>query len=122
MANDETVVLSVAGKQYSGWTSVMLRRMYGGACSDFEFTASENLDTSATDFSNWKINPGDSCTITLAGILAFTVYVFPRQGSFNSRQHGLLISGRSLTADAVDSSAPVNGGQYKGYTFQALAS
>ncbi|SHN86756.1 phage baseplate assembly protein [Bradyrhizobium erythrophlei] len=118
----EIAILKVAGKQYTGWTSVMLRRMYGGACSDFEFTATEQMDTGSKDFSNWKINPGDSCTITLAGILAFTGFVFVRQGSFNAGQHGLLIQGRSVTADAVDSSAPVNGGQYKGYTFQALAS
>lgn len=123
MANQsETAVLSVGGKQYSGWTSVMLRRIYGGACSDFEFTATEQMDTGMQDFASWKINPGDSCTITLAGILAFTGYVFRRLPAFNSKQHGLQIIGRSLTADAVDSSAVVNGGQYKGYTFQALAS
>jgi prophage tail gpP-like protein len=119
---DETAVLTVAGQQYTGWTSVMVRRVYGGACSDFEFTAAEPLDTGSTDFSDWRIKPGDQCTITLAGILAFTGYVFVRQGSFNAAQHGLMVMGRSLTADAVDSSAPVNGGQYKGYTFQALAS
>ncbi len=118
----ETAVLTVGGRAYSGWTSVMLRRVYGGACSDFEFTAAEPLDTGTTDYSNWKISVGDQCTIMLAGILAFTGYVFVRQGSFNATQHGLMVTGRSLTADAVDSSAPVNGGQYKGYTFQALAS
>ncbi len=117
----ETAVLTVGGRNYSGWTSVMVRRIYGGACSDFGFTAAEPLD-GTTDFSSWRISVGDQCTITLAGILAFTGYVFVRQGSFNATQHGLMVTGRSLTADAVDSSAPVNGGQYKGYTFQALAS
>jgi prophage tail gpP-like protein len=118
----ETAVLTVAGKSYSGWTSMMVRRIYGGTCSDFEFTAAEPLDTGTTDFSNWRISPGDPCTVTLAGILAFTGYVFVRQGAFSAKQHGLMITGRSLTADAVDSSMPINGGQYKGYTFQALAS
>lgn len=123
MANaSETAVLTVAGRNYTGWTSVMLRRVYGGACSDFEFTAAEPLDTGTMDFTDWRITAGDKCTITLAGILAFTGYVFARQGSFDEAQHGLMVTGRSLTADAVDSSAPVNGGQYKGYTFQALAS
>src|SRR6202035_4502607 len=58
----------------------------------------------------------------LAGILAFTGYVFVRQAAFDARTKGLRVTGKSLTADAVDSSAPVNGGQYKGYTFQAIAS
>ena len=45
MANPaETAVLTVAGKKYSAWTSVMLRRVYGGACSDFMFTAAEPID------------------------------------------------------------------------------
>lgn len=118
---NETVVLTVAGKNYTGWTSVMVRRVYGGACSDFELAVAQPIDTGSADFSSWKISNGDQCTITLAGILAFTGYVFVRQGSFNAKQHGLMVTGRSLTADAVDSSAPVNGGQYKGYTFQALA-
>lgn len=124
MANSaETAVLTVAGKAYTGWTSVMVRRAYGATASEFEFTAAEPLDVSSdTSFANWRITPGDKCTVTLAGILAFTGYVFVRQGSFNATHHGLLISGRSLTADAVDSSAPVDGGQYKVYTFQALAS
>ncbi|HLH95002.1 MAG TPA: hypothetical protein VKW08_07780 [Xanthobacteraceae bacterium] len=117
----ETAVLSVNGRAYSGWTSVTLRRLYGGACSDFEFTAAEPLDGDA-NFQAWRIKPGDQCTITLAGILAFTGYVFVRQGSFDADRHGLMVAGRSLTADAVDSSAVINGGQYKGYTFQAIAS
>lgn len=117
----ETAVLTVNGRAYSGWTSVMVRRLYGGACSDFEFTAAEPLDAAA-DFASWRITPGDKCTVTLAGILAFTGYVFVRQGSFNPQLHGLMVTGRSLTADAVDSSAPVNGGQYKGYSFEAIAS
>lgn len=118
----ETAVLTVAGKAYTGWTSVMVRRAYGATASEFEFTAAEPLDTGDTNFSNWRIAPGDKCTVTLAGILAFTGYVFVRQGSFNARQKGLMVTGRSYTADAVDSSAPVNGGgQYKGYGFRALA-
>jgi prophage tail gpP-like protein len=122
MANpDEIAVLAVNGKQYTGWTSIMVRRAYGATCSDFEFTSVQPLD-SGLDFSNWKIAPHDSCTITLAGILAFSGFVFIRQSSFNAGKRGLLIQGRSKTSDAVDSSAPVDGGQFKGYGFQALAS
>jgi prophage tail gpP-like protein len=121
MANaSETVALTVAGQKYTGWTSVMVRRVYGGACSDFQLSVAQPIDTGATNFSSWKIKNNDQCTITLGGVLAFTGYVFVRQTAFDAKQHGLMVTGRSLTADAVDSSAPVNGGQYKGYTFQAL--
>lgn len=116
----ETAVLTVAGRKYTGWTSVMVQRAYGATCSHFELTVAQPIDTGSAEFTNWKINPGDQCTVTLAGILAFTGYVFVRQGSFNAGQHGLMVTGRSLTADAVDSSVMVNGGQYKGYGFQAI--
>jgi prophage tail gpP-like protein len=117
----EIAVLNVGGRKYTGWTSIMLERTYGATCSHFEFASVQPLD-SGLDFKNWKIAPHDSCTITLGGILAFTGYVFVRQSAFNAQKRGLLVTGRSKTADAVDSSVPVNGGQYKGYTFQALAS
>jgi prophage tail gpP-like protein len=117
----EIAVLAVNGRQYIGWTSIMLRRAYGASCSDFEFAAVQPIDSSL-DFSNWKIAPHDSCTITLAGILAFTGYVFVRQPAFNAKTSGLVVTGRSRTADAVDSAAPVDGGQFKGFSFQALAS
>jgi prophage tail gpP-like protein len=117
--SSEAAVLTVAGRNYTNWTSVMVRRAYGGTASECEFTAAEPLDTD-TDFSNWKISPGDQCTVKLAGILAFTGFVFVRQGSFNAGQHGLMVTCRSVTADAVDSTALTQ--QYKGYAFQALAS
>ena len=99
----------------------MVRRAYGASCSDFEFASVTPLDANL-NFSNWKIAPHDSCAIQLGGILAFTGYVFVRQSAFNATKRGLLITGRSRTADAVDSSASVEGGQFKGYTFSALAS
>jgi prophage tail gpP-like protein len=118
----ETALLSVGGKAYPIWTSVMVRRVYGSSVgSEFEFTAADPLDAKP-DFQNWKIIPGDLCTVTLAGVLACTGYVFVRHPSFNASTHGLKIAGRSLIADAVDSSATIGGGQYKGYTFQQIAS
>jgi prophage tail gpP-like protein len=116
----EIAILAINGRQYSGWTSIMVRRAYGASCSDFEFASVQPIGSSL-DFSNWKIAPHDSCAIQLGGILAFTGFVFVRQSAFNATRRGLIITGRSLTADAVDSSASVDGGQFKGYGFQALA-
>jgi prophage tail gpP-like protein len=121
----ETASLSINGQLFSAWTSMSVTRVYGSSIgSEFEFECAEPLDTStdSIDFTTWKIIPGDRCTVTLAGILACTGYVFVRHPSFTAEAHGLKITGRSLTADAVDSSAPIKGGQYDGYTFQALAS
>jgi prophage tail gpP-like protein len=118
----ETAVLTVNGRQYSAWTSIMVRRTYGSSFgSEFEFECAEPLDTATLNFADWKIVPGDLCTVTLAGILACTGYVFVRHPSFTAQRHGVKVTGRSLIADAVDSSAPIRAGEYNGYTFQAIA-
>jgi len=117
----EIAVLSVNGTKFSAWTDFWLRRDYMGVASTFQFSATEAIDAN-TQFQNWRIQPGDQCTITLAGILALTGHIDVRQGSYNKNEHGVLFAGRSNTADAVDSSANVKGSQFKGYTFQQVAS
>lgn len=117
----EIAVLSVNGTKFSAWTDFWLRRDYMGVASTFQFSATEAIDAN-TQFQNWRIQPGDQCTITLAGILALTGHIDVRQGSYNKNEHGVLFAGRSKTADAVDSSANVKGSQFKGYTFQQIAS
>ncbi len=116
----EIAVLSVNGSMYSAWTDFWLRREYGAAASTFQFAATEKIDANGA-FQNWRIQPGDSCTITLAGLLAFTGYIDVRQGSYNKTEHGILFAGRSVSAEAVDSSAIIKGGQFGGYTFEQLA-
>lgn len=117
----EVAVLTVNGSNYSAWTDFWLRRDYMGVASFFQFSATEAIDAN-NEFQDWRIQPGDTCYIYLAGILALTGYIDVRQGAFNKTEHGVLFCGRSTTADAVDSSANVSGGQYKGYTFQQIAS
>ena len=118
----ETATLIVNGRAYAAWTSIMVRRVYASSWgSEFEFECVEPLDANL-DFSDWKITPGDSVTVTLAGVVACTGFVFVRHPSFNAERRGLKITSRSKIADAVDSSAIIDGGQYKGYTFQAIAS
>lgn len=116
----EIAVLAVNGKRYGAWKSFWLRREYGAPASDFEFTAAEPIDATGA-FQDWRIQPGDSCNITLAGILALTGHIEVRQGSYNAREHGVMFRGRSNTADAVDSSASVKGGQFRNYTFGQIA-
>lgn len=116
----EIAVLTVNGQKYSAWESFWLRRAFGAACSDFSFTAVEDI-SSAGKFQEWRIQPGDDCTITLAGVLALTGYINVRQGAFTAKAHAVQFQGRSNTADPVDSSAVLKGGQLKGYGFEAIA-
>jgi prophage tail gpP-like protein len=117
---DDLAVLKVNGKNYGAWTSMKVVRTYGAGTSAFEFSATEPLDVPIAA-SNWKINPGDQCVVQLAGITAITGYIFTRQPAFDAASHGVIFTGRSLTADGVDSAAAVPSGEFKGYTFEAIA-
>jgi prophage tail gpP-like protein len=116
----EIAVLNVGSQAYQAWETFWLRRGISDAASTFAFTASEPIDSTGA-FQNWRIQPGDSCNITLAGIPALTGKIDIRQGSYNSKQHGVMFQGRSLTRDAVDASVQVKGGQFKNYPFQPIA-
>lgn len=116
----EVATLIINGTPYRDWTSVMVRREYGAAVSEFQFSCTEGVPF-AKDWAAMRIKPGDACTILLAGQLALTGYVYLRQASYDARRHGVMIIGRSLTGDVVDSSAPVNTGEFKNQNWEAIA-
>lgn len=121
-SQDEIAVISVNGRLYRSWTAVRVTHTYGSDHgSDFQVEGIEPINAPNLNSTDWRIVPGDRCSVTLAGILAFTGHVYVRHASFKAEIMGVKITGRSLGADAVDSSAPVKGGSYKGYTFTAIA-
>jgi prophage tail gpP-like protein len=87
----ETAVLTVKGRDYNDWESVsvkhQLREMPAMSC---RFTCSEGSPL-AKLLSMMQIMPGDPCTVTLAGILAFTGKVTTRQVVVDARRHHIEI-------------------------------
>ncbi len=91
----ELAILTVNGQNYQDWESVTVRHAhYQAPYFTFRFTCSEGAPLSK----NWaamRIRPGDACTITLAGQLAFAGLVHTRQVFYDGRRHYIEIQGAS---------------------------
>lgn len=68
-----------------------------------------------------RLKEGDPCQIVLAGKLVIDGFIEVRQVSYDARQFGVCIQGRSSAGDMVDSSVDLPGGQFRGYTLEAIA-
>jgi prophage tail gpP-like protein len=89
----ELAILTVNGQKYQEWESVLVRHAkYETPFYTFRFTCSEDIPL-AKNFSVLQIKPGDYCTITLAGELAFNGLVHTRQVFYNDRRHQIEIQG-----------------------------
>jgi prophage tail gpP-like protein len=117
---NETVELTVNGTIYKDWTTVLVRREYGVAVSHFQFTCTEAVPL-ARVVTSLQIKPGDACTVKLAGHLAIAGHVYLRQASYDANRHGVMIVGRSKTGDLVDSSAPLDTGEFKEQPWESIA-
>jgi prophage tail gpP-like protein len=91
VAPTEIAILTVNGTNYQDWETVsvkhQLREMPAMSC---RFTCSEASPLSV-HLSKLQIMPGMSCTVTLAGQLAFTGKVTTRQVFVDARRHHIEI-------------------------------
>lgn len=91
----ELAILTVNGQKYQDWESVMVRHAKKEApFFTFRFTCSEGMPL-VKNFAALRIRPGDSCTITLAGELAFAGLVHTRQVYYDANRHYIEIQGAS---------------------------
>lgn len=102
-------VVVIGSSQYRDWTKVSVKRSLKGGASTFNLEVTEA--TAVPPFTaQRRIKPGDSCTVLLDGILAVTGSVDAVSYDYDDNSHRVSISGRSKTADPVDSSAELKGG------------
>jgi prophage tail gpP-like protein len=97
--------LTINGQDFRDWETVMVRHAVREVPAyRFRFTCSEATPMAK----NWgvlQIRPGDSCTITLAGELAFTGRVSTRQVYYDKQRHYIEIQG--ATNEELTKSSPV---------------
>lgn len=112
------LVLRIKGKDYGGWLSMRVRLDLQTAAREFACEVSERWPKQTQ---TWQIKPGDPVQVLLDGDLVVTGYVDVYSPSFDGRSHRVEVRGRSKTADLVDGSAIVDGGQFKGLTVDEIA-
>jgi prophage tail gpP-like protein len=87
----EIAILTVKGQDYQDWESVSVKHQYREMPAfSCRFTCSERSPLS-NHLAKLQIMPGDECTVTLAGKLAFTGKVTTRQVFADARRHHIEI-------------------------------
>ncbi|WP_028167558.1 phage baseplate assembly protein [Bradyrhizobium elkanii] len=114
----EVAQLVVAGLIFEDWETVEVSSDWAEAFSHFKFTAAER-DTEVTTargrvplWQKLQFKPDDQCTILLAGQLAITGFIEVRQVAYDATQHGVMLIGKSLTANAAKSSVDTKTGNF----------
>lgn len=113
-----TVELLIDGTRFSGWTSVRVTRGLDRAAADFNVEVTERWPRQDQP---WIIAPGAACRVLLDGDVVIDGHVDSYAPSFSASSHMVAITGRSKTADLVDCSVRVPGGQFRGYDLAQVA-
>lgn len=107
----EELILTVGGRELSGWTEVRVTRGIERCPSDFQIGMTERFPGEPDSF---VVQPGDPCTVKLGDDLVLTGYVDRVIYGIGPEQHAITIVGRSKCEDLVDCSAEWPGGQISG--------
>jgi prophage tail gpP-like protein len=102
MANPD-VRLKVDGSLYGGWREISIRRSMEYLCAAFDLTLTDRWSGASTAR---PVRPGAACTVLVDGSPVIAGYVDDASPSYTDRRHGIRVSGRDLTGDLLDCSAP----------------
>ena len=114
----DDIVLTIDGMVYCGWTQMRVERAITQFASTFEIAVSERWLGRSNP---WPIQPWSCCQVFIGGDLVLTGYVDCYNPSYSATAHTVRIAGRSKTADLVDCTPEINGGQYNGWKLDAIA-
>jgi prophage tail gpP-like protein len=119
MAAPDEITLTVGGQEYWGWHELRATTHLKRGAADFDIGVSEAWELAA--IKPWQIAPGASAVLALGGKPIVTGYVDEYAPSYGGDSHKVRIAGRSKTCDLVDCMPEITGGQFVGYTLDAVA-
>lgn len=93
-----TLLIEVNGVEYRNFKSASVTTQIDAVAGTFEFEA---VSTQARPL---PIRQGDKCKIVVDGEAVLTGYIETLDVDYDSSSHGITLSGRSKTADIIDSS------------------
>jgi prophage tail gpP-like protein len=104
----DPLTLLVDGARYGGWKDVKVTRGIERAAASFDLSVSEHWPGIRD---RWRIPEGALCELYIGADKVITGYVDKVEASYDKGKHAVRVSGRSKTADLIDCSAIVEGGQ-----------
>lgn len=113
----ESVVLTVDGQQWDGWTEMSITSSLEAIAGEFDLT----VTTQWSEASPRVIRQGMPCTVALGSDTVVTGYIDDFIPSYDAENVSIRVTGRDKTGDLVDSSVVHKSGQWKGVRLEKLA-
>lgn len=113
----ESVVLTVDGQQWDGWTEMSITSSLEAIAGEFDLT----VTTQWSEASPRVIRQGMPCTVALGSDTVLTGYIDDFIPSYDAENVSIRVTGRDKTGDLVDSSVVHKSGQWKGVRLEKLA-
>jgi prophage tail gpP-like protein len=116
--DDDRLHLLTAGRDFSTWKSIHVRRSMASCSGDFALgVAWGRKEHDAMR----RIAAGEECEVKLGERSVMRGFVDVVEVAVDDRQHEIAVTGRDRTADLVDCSAVAKSGQWKGAKIEQIA-
>lgn len=113
----ESVILTVDGKLWEGWTEMSVSRSLKAIAGEFELSVTTRWSAAAPRV----IREGQPCTVRLGADTVLTGYIDDFIPSYDAENVEIRVMGRDKTGDLVDCSVVHSSGKWKGVRLEQVA-
>lgn len=113
----ESVILTVDGKLWEGWTEMSVSRSLKAIAGEFDLSVTTRWSAAAPRV----IREGQPCTVRLGADTVLTGYIDNFIPSYDADNVEIRVMGRDKTGDLVDCSVVHSSGKWKGVRLEQVA-
>lgn len=117
----ETCTVIINGQEFRDWETVTATASCENATRYVVLTITEKMGTNGAVGQALSIKPKDICEVRLAGQTFLKGAIFSRQVAYDANNHTVRVTAASATQMTTRQSVPLKDGNFKGYSFQAIA-
>lgn len=111
-----SIVLTIGGQSYTGWTSASVNRSIENVAGQFQLGVAKRIGVSVK-----ALRPGQALKLTVNDQAVVTGWLDDFEADISDTDFSLTISGRDKTGDLVDCAAVYPGGMWSGRTLAQIA-
>ncbi|TCS35802.1 prophage tail gpP-like protein [Paucimonas lemoignei] len=116
--SEPIVQLKVGSNVFGGWKTMRAEVGIEQCAGAFELGVTDRWAGQATPL---QVRAGEACTLMLAEQTVITGFIDVPKPRYDSKSHGISVSGRDKTMDLIDCSAIYKSGQWKNVTLDRIA-
>ncbi|WP_271025282.1 phage baseplate assembly protein [Rhizobium sp. RCAM05973] len=119
--SEETCEVTINGKVFRDWESVTATASSNPVVRMVTLSVTEKVGANGAVGQALQIKPGDAATVKLAGVLFAAGHIHERQVAYDANNHSVRVTFASQVLKAVKQTIPLKDGEFKNYSFQAIA-